>query len=675
MRRFFPYFKYLKPVRWQLIGAILCGLLFGAANGAGLPLMMKWVFPVIFHEKPEALPERWDKKRLVKKLELTPEQTTGLDALLVQAEQRFKITAGERAQIDAQLEQDFKAILTEKQRIEFTPKPIVGERLTNLQLWLIALWLPVIFTVRGAAGYFNSYLIQFCGTRVLESIRTDYFRKLQQLPLAFFQRISTGDLITRGLGDTAQLQNTITTLANEIIKQPASLIGALSILIYLSFTEEGIGLVLVTLAIVPLCVFPIRYVGKKMLQKAHQLQSQAGNITERFTENLAAVKEVRAFTMEDAEVARFTRLSNIMVRAQMKVTKYAQSLTPTIEIISAVGISITFVYVYQVGISFGSFMAIIGALYTCYDPIKKLGSLSNEIARGKAALSRIEDILHEPLAIQDPANPVSVGRLKGDISFKNVSFAYKTDAPVLKRATVQIPSGTACALVGPSGAGKSTFANLVPRFYEVNEGQVLIDGIDVRDMRLEDLRRNIAIVSQDPVLFNETIYQNLLLGRPGATRAEVEQAAKDAFAHDFILSQPNGYDTIVGERGGKLSGGQKQRIALARAFLRNAPILILDEATSALDSESEAFIQRALQKLVVGKTVLIIAHRFSTIRDASTILVFEDGRIVAHGPHAQLYGTSPLYKTLYDRQQGAGAEMPALISASLAPVCPPPHAL
>jgi subfamily B ATP-binding cassette protein MsbA len=248
---------------------------------------------------------------------------------------------------------------------------------------------------------------------------------------------------------------------------------------------------------------------------------------------------------------------------------------------------------------------------------------------------------------------VPVGRLRGDVAFANVTFAYKENTPVLRHVTVRIPAGTVCALVGPSGAGKTTFANLVPRFYEPDRGRITIDGIDLRAMRLADLRRNIALVSQDPVLFNESLYQNLLLGRPGATREEVYAAARDAHAHEFISAFPQGYDTLAGERGSQLSGGQKQRMAVARAFLRNAPILILDEATSALDSESEAAIQAALQKLVVGKTVLIIAHRFSTIRDASMILVFDHGEIVATGGHGELYAANPLYRSLYDRQRGA----------------------
>jgi subfamily B ATP-binding cassette protein MsbA len=347
----------------------------------------------------------------------------------------------------------------------------------------------------------------------------------------------------------------------------------------------------------------------------------------------------------------------------MKIVKYAQALTPAIEVISAAGIAVTLVYAYRSGLKLETFIALITALYSSYEPVKKLGALNNELKRGTAALDRLEVVLHEPVTIADPAQPAAVGRLRGDVTFEGVTFAYQADVPVLRDVSIAIPAGTVCALVGPSGAGKSTFANLVPRFYEVASGRVAIDGVDLRAMRLADLRRNIAVVSQDPVLFNDTILENLLLGRAvrpelaerGATRAEVEQAARDAFAHNFITTLPQGYETVVGERGASLSGGQRQRIALARAFLRNAPILILDEATSALDSESEAFIQAALQKLVVGKTVFIIAHRFSTIRDATKILVFDRGQIVAHGTHTQLYGGNALYKSLFDRQQGTNA--------------------
>jgi len=519
---------------------------------------------------------------------------------------------------------------------------------------LIASAVPVLFLLRAVSGYLNSYYVQLTGVRILEAVRLDYFKKLQQLPLSYLQRRSGGDLVSRGLADTAQLQFTLSLLANDGIKQPMALIGALGFLAWQAFSADGVLVVLVSLAIVPLTVLPVHYVGKKVVKRAQQMQSQLGDMTAHLSENLSAAREVRAFGLEQRETERFAAGTAGLVRAQMKIVKYAQALTPAIEILSAFGIAATLVFAYGSGVRWETFLAVVTALYLCYEPIKKLGYLNSEINRGAASLERLEAVLNEPVKIADPADPVPVMRLRGDIAFENVSFAYEDNA-ALSDVSVHIPAGTICALVGPSGAGKTTFANLVPRFYEPVAGRVTIDGYDVRDLRLADLRRNIAVVSQDPVLFNDTIFNNLKLGREGATRDEIIAAAQAAHAHEFITALPDGYDTVVGERGALLSGGQKQRLAIARAFLRNAPILILDEATSALDSESEAKVQDALRQLVAGKTVLIIAHRFSTIRDASTILVFDKGRIVARGDHATLYAGNALYKALYDQQNGATA--------------------
>jgi subfamily B ATP-binding cassette protein MsbA len=389
-----------------------------------------------------------------------------------------------------------------------------------------------------------------------------------------------------------------------------------------------------------------------VLKRAEQLQHEVGTLTGHFSENLSAAREVRAFGLEARETSLFAGRSRGLLILQLKIAKYSQALSPAIEIVASLGIAGTFLYAYLAGIDRDTFLAVITALYLCYEPIKKLGALNNALKRGEASLARLSAVIDEPVTIADPVDPAPVGRLRGDLTFNQVGFAYG-DNQALSEVTATIPAGTVCALVGPSGAGKTTFANLVPRFYEAAAGSLHIDHTDVRAMRLADLRRNIAIVSQEPVLFNDTIYQNLLLGRPTATRDEVMAAAIDAHADEFIRGLPQGYETLVGERGALLSGGQKQRVALARAFLRDAPILILDEATSALDSDSEAAVQDALRKLVAGKTVLIIAHRFSTIRDASMILVFERGRIVAQGTHAELYAGNPLYRSLYDRQQGA----------------------
>ncbi|MDP2138069.1 MAG: ABC transporter ATP-binding protein [Candidatus Didemnitutus sp.] len=530
-----------------------------------------------------------------------------------------------------------------------------GPELATSVVVSIALAIPLLFLLRGVTGYLNSYYITLTGTRILEAVRLDYFRKLQVLPLSFVQNRRTGDLISRGLADTAQLQNALTVLANDGLKQPMTLVAAVGFLVWQAFATEGVWLVLACLATVPLAVLPIRYVGRKVVRRAEQMQAQLGNVTSQFSENLTAAREVRAFSLEARETKRFSDTTNALVNAQMKIVKYAQALTPTIEVLSAVGISATLVFAYGTEVKLETFIAIITALYMAYEPVKKLGGLNSELKRGEASLDRLEQVLHEPVRIADPATPVVVTRLRGDLAFENVSFSYgeNGESAALIDITTRIPAGTVCALVGPSGAGKTTFANLVPRFYEVDVGRVTLDGIDVRALRLADLRRNIALVSQEPVLFNDTIFNNLALGFEGATREEVIAAARAAHADEFIATLPQGYDTVVGERGALLSGGQKQRIAIARAFLRNAPVLILDEATSALDSDSEAAVQDALRQLVVGKTVLIIAHRFSTIRDASMILVFDKGRIVAQGNHATLYAGNALYKSLYDLQNSS----------------------
>ncbi|MDP1579647.1 MAG: ABC transporter ATP-binding protein [Candidatus Didemnitutus sp.] len=530
-----------------------------------------------------------------------------------------------------------------------------GPALPTSVIAAIALAIPLVFLLRGVTGYLNSYYVTLTGTRILEAVRLDYFRKLQVLPLSFVQNRRTGDLISRGLADTAQLQNTLTVLANDGLKQPITLIAAIGYLVWQAVATEGVWLVLVCLATVPLAVLPIRYVGRKVVRRAEQMQAQLGNVTSQLSENLAAAREVRAFGLEARETHRFGVTTSALVKAQMNIIKYAQALTPAIEVLSATGIAATLVFAYGADVKLESFIAIIVALYMSYEPVKKLGALNSELKRGEASLDRLEVVLNAPVLIADPATPVVVDRLRGDLAFEKVSFSYgdNADSPALEEVTVRIPAGTVCALVGPSGAGKTTFANLVPRFYEAAQGGVTLDGHDVRALRLADLRRNIALVSQEPVLFNDTIFNNLALGLETATREQVMAAARAAHADDFITTLPQGYDTIVGERGALLSGGQKQRIAIARAFLRNAPVLILDEATSALDSDSEAAVQDALRHLVVGKTVLIIAHRFSTIRDASMILVFDKGRLVAQGDHASLYADNELYKSLYDRQNSS----------------------
>jgi len=529
-----------------------------------------------------------------------------------------------------------------------------GERgLSATEVAAIAAGFPLIFVVIGIGVFGSAYLLNYAGLDSISRLRAKVFKQIQLLPLAYFESNKTGDLISRITADATILQQTITYIARNVMIQPAVAIGAVYQLTALAVHNEGVYKIYICLLALPFVIFPIRRFTHKIEKKARQQQEELGALTNNLSQNLTASREIRAFNLQERENKRFSHRLAELFRSQMKVVKYQFGLGPVVEVCSSIGLSIAFIIGYYNGVTGAVFTAIFLALYLLYSAVKKLGTFASELKKGVASFQRIEEILESPVDIDDPEKPIEVTQIGGEIEFRDVSFSYGETA-ALKAANARIQKGDICALVGPSGAGKSTFANLVPRFYDVSEGAIFLDGHDLREFKLNDLRENIAIVSQEPVLFDDTILENIRLGRQDATDEEVREAARQAFAHDFISDKvafQEGYNTVVGERGARLSGGQKQRIAIARAFLRNAPILILDEATSALDSESEAQVQVALDKLVSGKTVLIIAHRFSTIKNANKILVFNEGKISDSGSHDELYNRSPLYQALYDQQQ------------------------
>lgn len=455
--------------------------------------------------------------------------------------------------------------------------------------------------------------------------------------------------MSRVLGDTSALQSAIVSVVNSLIKEPATLISAISFLIYLSVTQSEAVFMLIALATVPACVFPIRMIGKRILKKSAQVQHQAGELNNILNENLSAVREVRAYNLETREIDRFSSACKEFFKFTLKTVKYDKLLTPLIELVSALAIVFALYVAVTEDVPPEIIASILTALYMCYEPVKKLGAVSNTIRKAEASLDRLEYILHSDDLVPETAAPTKMPKVSGYIRFEQVNFSYG-DEVVLNSVNVDIAAGEVVALVGPSGAGKSTFANLVPRFYDTVSGTVRIDGMDVREVLKSELRAQIALVSQEALLFSDSIANNIYIGKPDATLEEIHAAARMANAHEFIESLEAGYDTLVGERGSRLSGGQRQRISIARAFLKNAPIIILDEPTSALDAESEHQIQAALENLSKGRTVLIIAHRFSTIQHADRILVFDAGRIVAMGSHSELYPTNDLYRSLYDKQ-------------------------
>ena len=535
-----------------------------------------------------------------------------------------------------------------------TEKPEVG--LSAWDLFKYISWFPIVFLIRGISGYFNSYFINYCGIRVLEKIRFKVFEKLQRVPISFFHRNQEGDLLSRMISDTGQLQTAILQVSNDLIKQPITFIGAISALVVMAVQREGMAFVLLCLAVIPVCVFPIRRIGGLLLNKALNMQAKAGDLTSILSENLSAYKEVRAFNLEKREKDRFFDVSENFIDARMKVIKYSHMLTPLIEIITAVGIAAAIFQASRKSIQLDAVVPVIVALYMSYEPIKKLGGIHTSIKQALASLGRLEDILETDEKVSDSNHPIEIEKISGQLEFKNVSFSYsnreegKYELPALDNINLKISSGEVVALVGPSGGGKSTLVGLLPRFYDPLKGSVLLDGVDLRNLLLKDVRDAVALVPQKPFLFDLDVEKNIELGQSKYTKASVKEVSQLAYADEFVNEFEHGYQERLGEKGNRLSGGQLQRIALARAFYKNSPILVLDEASSALDAENEDKIHEAMSKLIEGKTTLLIAHRFSSLRLASRILVIDKGRVIADGSHDEVYTSCELYRTLYDQQ-------------------------
>ena len=575
LKRLRPYFRYLRPVRWQFIGALVAGLIYGLASGAGIPVVIKEVVPRIWVEGGQPVP---------------------LNDLLT-----------------------------------------------------VAALLVGAMGIRNVSQFANVYGMAYCGQRVLEGLRTDVFTHVQKLSLSFFEKRRSGDTVSRLITDTEVLRSGIVTVSNDIIRQPFTLLGVAGVIVYLSLENGQFVFILAFLLSVPACVFPLRWLAKRLKKRAQRLQAQVGDISAYVTDSIQAPREIRAFNLQDEQVKGMRSRVRELMKWQLKVIKYDRSVAPMVEFISAVGISGVIIYSGLKGLGVQELVPLLGALYFCYEPVKRLGKLGAKLKTMEASLDRLEDISLEEPKIADPVSPLTLDGVRGEIAFNGVSFAYEEEL-VLKNVNLKVNAGEVIGIVGPSGAGKTTFINLVLRFYDPTEGAVLLDGHDLRELRQKDLRDAVAFVPQEPLLFNATAKENILIGRPDASDEEVYEAAHRARAHDFITSLENGYDTVMAEKGTRLSGGQRQRLALSRAFLRKAPILVLDEAASALDSENEALVQNALVELTRDKTVFIIAHRFSTLSIANRILVLENGEVVGDGTNEELQNSCKLYRDLRDLQ-------------------------
>ena len=519
-------------------------------------------------------------------------------------------------------------------------------------LVLIPVAIIAVFTIKGVAAYGSGYLLSHVGQNIIRRLRNRLYNHIQDLPLAFFQREKTGDLMSRVTNDVALVSAMFTSAVTQSIRDGFSIIGLIAVTFMLIPK-----LAVFTFIVFPVAVYPLVFFGRKIRRVRLGVQEAWAEINAFLHETFTGTKIVKAFGMEAHEKKRFAQKSRRIFRLEMKENKVREMSSPLMEFLGGIGIGFIIWYggrqVIAGTYSFGAYMSFLTAVGLMYQPLKKISRLNNAIQRGMAAIERIYEILEKKSDLIEAASPIDIQPGSHRIAFENVSFKYDRDL-VLKNIDLKVETGEIIALVGVSGGGKTSLVNLIPRFYDPTEGRVLIDDVDIRRISIEALRSQIALVTQEPILFNDTVRNNIAYGMWEASELEIEEAAKAAYAFEFIKSFPDGFNTSIGELGGRLSGGQRQRICIARALLKDAPILILDEATSSLDSESEVLVQKALGNLMKGRTTFVIAHRLSTVGNADRIIVIVDGRIVEEGRHDDLLGLRQEYHKLYQMQFADG---------------------
>jgi ATP-binding cassette, subfamily B, bacterial MsbA len=511
---------------------------------------------------------------------------------------------------------------------------------------LVCLAIPAIMTLRSLCSYGSTYCMQWVSNKVVTDIRSQLFSKMVRNSMDFFNKARSGFLMSLVTNNTRLVQMALTTVGSDVFKQPITIVGAISVLLMMDWKFT-----VVTLVLFPMCLLPLRIYGRRARKAVQNEQAGMAEMVVTMQETFAGIRVIKSFAREGHQEKEFKRSNQMQFSQMMRIIRSLEAVGPLVETMAAIGVGIALLYVYAANLSVGRFFGLISGIFILYDPIKTLSRIHLVMQRSIAALGSIFSILDSQPTIEDAPNAVALNSSKGRIDFENVTFRYaNTTTDAISNVTLHLEPGKTHALVGASGAGKSTILSLILRLYDPSSGAVKIDGHDLRSITQKSLREQMGLVTQETFLFHDTIFNNIQFGRLDATQEEVREAARAAYAHDFIMAQPKGYQTVIGDKGCLLSGGQQQRLAIARAVLKNAPILLLDEATSSLDSESEQQIQKALAQLAAGRTVIAIAHRLSTVLSADQIIVMDGGRIKEIGTHAELLEKSGYYRRLYDHQ-------------------------
>jgi lipid A export permease/ATP-binding protein MsbA len=535
--------------------------------------------------------------------------------------------------------------------LAFLVKPALDDIFLKPKYFTL-IWLPiaiiVVYLVKGICSYTQTVLMSFIGLRIVNNLRNKLYEQIQKQSLSFFTQHPTGLLMSRITNDVGSIQYAVSEAVTSLMKDTSTLICLIFVIFY-----QDWKLAIIAMFVFPLTIYPISKFGKKMRNVAKSTQITMGSLTSLLQETISGTRIVKAFCMEKYENERFVAENERLFQLNMKAVSISAISSPLMEFLGGIGIGAIIFYggynVVRGNSTPGTFFSFLAAMLLLYEPVKRLTNANNTIQSGIVGAERVFSIIDLTPDFEDKPDAINLPPINRGIDIDNVTFCYEKN-PVLKNINLSIKAGEVVAFVGMSGGGKTSLVNLIPRFYDVSAGRILIDGYDIRDVSLQSLRRQIAIVTQQTILFNDTVKNNIAYGDIERTENDIINAAKAANAHDFIMKLPNGYDSNIGELGTKLSGGEKQRISIARALLKNAPILILDEATSSLDTEAEIEVQDALDNLMKGRTTLVIAHRLSTIRNANRIIALVNGQIVEEGNHEALMEKKGEYFRLYNLQ-------------------------